>query len=136
MLHKSKDVVKNLPRTRSARLIAYCVMANHVHILIDTGVQLSGDFELTSWETLNYEPLSNIMKKIKGPSAMYANRMLKRSGKFWQRESYDHYVRSNEELPRIVKYILQNPVKARLVQEWERFPFTFLSESARQTWLV
>jgi REP element-mobilizing transposase RayT len=111
-------------------------MANHVHLLIDTSTQLPEDFAPSTWETLDYESLSSIMKRIKGPSAMYANRLLKRSGKFWQRESYDHYLRSRQELPRIVNYILQNPVKARLVREWDQFPYTYLSESARQTWLV
>ena len=40
---------------------------------------------------------------------------------FWQHESYDHWVRDDEELERIVAYIAANPVKANLVrqpQDW------------------
>jgi hypothetical protein len=40
----------------------------------------------------------------------------------WQPESYDHWARSGDESERIINYIEQNPVKARLVatpEEWE-----------------
>ena len=38
-----------------------------------------------------------------------ANRLLRRSGEFWQREYYDHLVRSEKEFYRIVNYIAENP---------------------------
>ncbi|MEZ4954383.1 MAG: transposase [Saprospiraceae bacterium] len=109
-------------------LIAYCIMSNHVHILIDTSIQIPESYEITVFESLDLEPLSNIMKKIKGPTAVYANRLLNRSGKFWQRESYDHYVRNQKEFENIIRYILENPVKAGLVSVWEEYPFSFLKQ--------
>ena len=60
------------------------------------------------------------------PGAVYANRALERSGKFWQKESFDHYVRDKKEFWRILNYILNNPVKAGLVEKWEDYPFTYL----------
>ncbi len=107
-------------------LIAFCIMSNHVHILIDTSIQLPNDYVPWEWEMLDIEPLQNIMKRIKGPSAVYANRELRRSGKFWQRESYDHYVRNRKEFDNIVAYILNNPVKARIVERWEEYPYSYL----------
>ena len=107
-------------------LIAYTILPNHVHLLIDTSLQIPPSFNLRAWGTLNFEPLENIMKKIKGPTAVYANRFLNRSGKFWQKESYDHYVRNHNEFERIVGYILKNPEKAGLVGNWEPHPFTYL----------
>ena len=112
------------------KLIAYSIMPNHVHILIDTSIQIPNHFDVSKWETLDFEPLSNIMKKIKGPSAVYANRLLDRKGKFWQPESYDHYVRNVKEFNRIIAYILNNPVKAGLVANWEDHPFTFLANQS------
>jgi len=107
-------------------LLAYSIMPNHVHILIDTALQIPEDFGKTNWDTLDFTPLETIMKRIKGPSAIYANRLLKRTGKFWQKESYDHYIRNMKELNNVVAYILNNPVKARIVEHWKEHPFTWV----------
>jgi putative DNA methylase len=44
------------------------------------------------------------------------NKVLGRSGQLWQHESYDHWVRDDDELERVVDYISDNPVKAGLVE--------------------
>src|SRR5437868_13312707 len=62
-------------------------------------------------------PLAEIMHSLKSYTANRANEILGRSGQFWQHESYDHWVRDDEELERIVAYIAWNPVKANLVRE-------------------
>ncbi|MBK8655221.1 MAG: hypothetical protein IPN20_15245 [Haliscomenobacter sp.] len=106
-------------------LLAYCIMPNHAHILIDTSLQLPVQFEDAELEGLNYKPLDVVMKRIKGPSAVAANRLLGRQGKFWQRESYDHFVRNEQELNNIIRYILENPVKAGFASHWEAWPFSY-----------
>jgi putative transposase len=59
---------------------------------------------------------------LKGVTAREANRFLGRTGEsFWQRESYDHWVRDSGELERIVAYIEDNPVKAGLVVRAEDY---------------
>lgn len=83
------------------KLISYCIMPNHVHIL----------FTLCE----NSRTISNIMHSIKRYSARQANIILNRTGSFWQAESYDHIVRDEDEYYRIIKYILNNPIKAELV---------------------
>ena len=93
-------------------LIAYCIMPNHVHLLFDTA----------NYENTN---ISQTMKLIKGGSAYLCNRKLQRKGNFWQEESYDHYVRNAKELENIIRYIVQNPVKAGLVEDWEKWEFTY-----------
>ena len=107
-------------------LLAYCIMSNHVHILIDTSIQIPENLTIDKFETLEFEPLQNIMKRIKGPTAVYANRLLNRKGKFWQRESYDHYIRDEKDLNNTIAYILDNPVTAGLVKDWREYPFTYL----------
>jgi putative transposase len=59
------------------------------------------------------------MQSLKGHTARQANKLLARTGTFWQEESYDHYVRNSEAHQRIVHYIRQNPVKAGLVSRSE-----------------
>ena len=68
-------------------------------------------------------PLSAVMHSLKSYTAHRANELLGRSGQFWQHESYDHWVRDEEELERIVNYIAWNPVRANLVQEPHRWFF-------------
>jgi putative transposase len=64
-------------------LICYAIMSNHVHILIDTQQQLNDQYSEDQLD-INYVPLETIMKRIKGPTAVYANRELERSGQFWE----------------------------------------------------
>lgn len=105
-------------------LLAYSIMSNHVHVLIDTSLQINktNDSELSE----KYVQLDQIMKRIKGPTAVYCNRELGLSGKFWARESYDMYIRNEKMLNNVLKYILNNPVKAGLVEDWEDYRGNYL----------
>jgi len=105
------DTVKNALHFFDAKkyaLIAFCIMSNHVHLLItplmEGGVFLS---------------LASIMHSLKRYTSRECNKLLNRTGSFWAAESFDHYVRDEEELSRTVRYILNNPVKAGLVSKWE-----------------
>ena len=81
------------------KLRAWVVMSNHVHALL-----------------LPLIPPSRLLQSLKGYTAREANRILNRTGrKFWQAESYDHWVRDDTERERIAAYIENNPVKAGLV---------------------
>lgn len=108
-------------------LSAYCIMSNHVHLLLDTSIQIPKGFDDSNFEKLDFKPLDYMLFRIKGASSRFANQLLGRQGKkFWQRESYDHYVRDMKEFGRIVDYILNNPVKAGIVAHWEDYPFSYV----------
>jgi putative transposase len=97
---------------REYDLVAFCIMPNHVHVVF---VPLPKDDG-------TYHSLSSIMRALKGHTARQANSALGRSGTFWQHENYDHVVRDEAELSRIIAYVLENPVRAGLVGsrgEWE-----------------
>jgi REP element-mobilizing transposase RayT len=81
------------------RLLAWCVMPNHVHVV----VKLFPGRELAA-----------VVKAWKNFSAKAANQALGRKGRFWQREYYDHMIRNEGELDRAIRYILENPSKAGL----------------------
>ena len=68
------------------------------------------------------------MPSIKRHTALEANRLLQRSGAFWQDESYDHYFREEGEWARTVGYVLNNPVKAGLVKHWQDWPWSWRRE--------
>jgi REP element-mobilizing transposase RayT len=88
----------------SYELGAWVIMSNHVHIVI-----------------LPRIPLRKIMQRLKGRTAYQANRLLGRTCKFWKDESYDHWIRSQEALNRVIRYVERNPVKAGLIDSIEHW---------------
>jgi putative transposase len=96
------------------RLTAFAIMANHVHVLL-----------------LPIVAPSRLLKSLKGHTAREANRLLGRTGEpFWQRESYDHWVRNADEFRKISAYIENNPVKAGLAAMAEDYAWS----SANPAW--
>src|SRR5262249_31646923 len=104
------------------------------------GVEL-GHYQLghlPSWLThvhvllLPRVPPSRLLKSLKGYTAYQANRLLGRTEEpFWQRESCDHWVRSQAEWRRIATYIENNPLKAAgVVSQAEEYRWA----SAHATW--
>jgi REP element-mobilizing transposase RayT len=88
----------------------WVVMPNHVHVVL--------------WPMPNFT-LSEILKSRKRQIARQANLILKKTGEtFWQRESYDHWIRNDEEQSRICRYIRNNPVKARLCETPEQWQWS------------
>lgn len=88
------------------RLLAWCVMPNHVHALI---------------ETREGFPLADVLHSWKSFTSRKASHLVGRRGEFWQREYLDRYVRNAEHYQAVVAYIEENPVKAGLAKvktEW------------------
>ena len=73
---------------------------------------------------INGKELPEIMQKVKGSAAYLINRFLKRVGKFWQPESFDHLIRNADGLRDKMEYIRNNPVKAKLVDRAEDYMFS------------
>ena len=91
------------------RLFAWVVMPNHVHTL------------MTRFE--GYE-LKDIFHSLKSYAAHEANKMLHRSGQFWLEDYFDRYIRDAEHFQKTVRYIENNPVKARLCKKPSDWPFS------------
>lgn len=88
------------------RLIAWCIMPNHVHALIETREGFPLDGVIHSWKSF---------------TAKEINKALARDGAVWQPDYYDRFIRDGKHLEATVSYIEDNPVKAGLVQapeEW------------------
>ncbi len=106
-------------------LICYSIMSNHVHILIDTSIQINENEYLDTLDD-NFTSLDKIMKRIKAPISRYANTYLNTSGQFWERESFDIYIRNEKMLNNVITYILENPVKANMVEQWDDYQGNYL----------
>ena len=110
-------------------LIAYCIMPNHVHLLISLANQVVDENQcyLSDEElSLTYRPLHEVMRRIKGATSRYINLALGKTGtSFWQKDSYDHFVRNAKSLENIWWYILNNPVKAGITREVKEFEHSY-----------
>ncbi len=86
---------------RHYELIAWVVMSNHVHALV-----------------FPYVESRIFMKRLKGFSARKANALLHRTATaFWQREYFDHWIRSETECQKTIAYIESNPVRAGVAKQ-------------------
>jgi REP element-mobilizing transposase RayT len=89
-------------------LRAWVVMPNHVHVVV--------------WPMPGHT-LSELLHSWKSFTSSKVNQILHRTGEaFWQAESFDHWIRDDEEHARLVAYVENNPVKAgfcRGPEDWE-----------------
>jgi REP element-mobilizing transposase RayT len=142
---------------RDYTLLAYCIMPNHVHMVCTVGrlgestynesstvVRLPESTynesstvvrlpESTKPETgrdgVSTYDLIKILESLKKYTALRINRVLHRTGAFWQHESYDHVIRNDDELEKTIRYVLYNPVKAGLVNKWENWKWSYCKEN-------
>ena len=80
-------------------LVAAVVMPEHVHMVLQ----------------LKQGTLSEVIKSLKGYTARRINRMCSSSGRLWQPQYYDRCLRSDDDLSRTVRYVLDNPVRRGIV---------------------
>jgi putative transposase len=90
------------------RLDAWVVMPNHAHVLVEI------------WQT----PMGEILKSWKGFTSREANKILGRTGRFWEREHWDTRIRDEEHLRKSRRYIEMNPVKAGMVRDAADWPWS------------
>ena len=93
-------------RLHQYSLIAYCLMPDHLHILIRSGE--------------NSSRLPQFVRAFKS----YARSKVKRN--LWQRGYYEHVMRTGEDLKITAEYILNNPVRKGMVEEWGEYEWSGL----------
>ncbi|MDX6445483.1 MAG: menaquinone-specific isochorismate synthase [Blastocatellia bacterium] len=93
-------------------LAAWCVMPNHVHTVVQPFSSI------TAGTAGPHAGLPEILHSWKSFTAKEANRLLNRSGEFWQAEYYDHLIRDKADFNHSVRYALENPIKAGL-RNWK-----------------
>ncbi len=91
------------------QLHEWCVMPNHVHVLM----MLS-----------EHQVLCDVVKQWKGATSIKLNRLLGQSGRLWQPDYYDRYVRDMDHFYNCRSYIRNNPVKAGLCERPEDWQYS------------
>ncbi len=99
--------------------------------LEDSKIFLPSEMEPLSGSRRTRTPRERIMQSVQSYTGRRCNELLGLSGPFWQHESYDHFVRDDEELLRIIHYIENNPVKAKIVTSPEQWPWSSAAHRLR-----
>ena len=106
------DIVQECRELCGFQLYAYCLMGNHVHLLLK--VQ-EGNLE-------------TIFKRIGGRYVYYYNVKYQRVGHLFQDRFKSEPVEDDAYFLTVLRYIHQNPVKARLCSRVEDYPFSSVAE--------
>ncbi len=90
------------------QLRAWVLMPNHLHVLFEVGT-VSMSETVGAW---------------KKHTARLAHRLLRKRGAFWANDYFDTYMRNADHERRTIRYIENNPVKAKLISESREWPWS------------
>ena len=91
-----QNLILKLSKERETTIYAWCIMPNHLHLL------------------LKDHDISNFVRRLKGHMTSKARKFLM-GQRLWQKSYYDHGLRSDESLQAAARYIWQNPVRKGMV---------------------
>ena len=104
-------------------LIALCVMPDHVHaILRPHPKQDNAEGDPILWS------LSELMQSLKSFTAHEINKASSTGGPVWEKERFDRYIRSDQDLEEKFQYVLRNPWEAGVAAQDEDYPWVWTPE--------
>jgi putative transposase len=105
-------------------ILAFCFMPDHVHLVVAADHQAA-----------DLQRFVALWKQLSG----YAHKR-DTGERLWQPSYFDHVLRDDEPTNRAVRYVLENPVRRGLVQNFEEYPFSgscvFSVEELREFWTL
>jgi len=103
------DSLKYLERQGRILLETAVIMPDYVHVVAG----------------LVSRTLGELMQSWKGYTARSINKLLNRKGPVWNKQYHDHAIRKNEVLMEVIRYCLNNPVRAGLVKDFHDYPYWY-----------
>jgi REP element-mobilizing transposase RayT len=100
-------ILRKTKQTSQYELYAYCLMDNHVHLLLKEG----------------QDDLSKIMKRIGIAYVYWYNKKYERSGHLFQDRFKSQSIENDRDFLSVLRYIHQNPIKAQNVKEMSEYPW-------------
>ena len=100
-------MISVLKSSKHTKTLAFVVMPDHVHWLL---------------QLLDETSLSKVLQMVKSVSAHQLNHHLGRKGRFWQSGFHDHALRKEEAVIDAARYIIANPLRAKLVNSVKNYP--------------
>ena len=118
------DNLKEWKEKLGCKVYAYCLMTNHVHLIVAPGE--------------NEQNLAQLIKRVAGRQTRYVNKLEKRSGSLWEGRYKSSLIDRNEYLLACCRYVELNPVRAGMVidpAEYRWSSYGGKTGAAPQEWL-
>ena len=103
---------KGQPLPPTCSIYAYCLMSNHIHLLLRE----------------HEESVSEVVKRLGVAYAYYFNKRYERYGHLFQDRFRSEPVEDMEHFVTLLRYIHQNPIKAGIVLEVDKYPWSSWKE--------
>ena len=101
------DLLDNQKSAFDFDVVAYCLMPNHYHLLLET----------------RFENLSSALKRLDQDYSQYFNRKYDRVGSLWQGRFKSWFVHDEKYLNVLIKYIERNPIKKGMTSRIGEYPW-------------
>jgi len=106
---KYLNLLKDYADRWRVSILGYCLMTNHVHLLVRPHDEKS---------------LAKMMQGITLCYTQYVNKRYKRSGRLWESRYHSSIVDEESYLWSVLRYIEQNPRRAKMVKNPEDYPYS------------
>ena len=119
------DTLAEWKEKLGCKAYAYCLMTNHVHLIIDPGK--------------DSENLALLMKRLAGRYTRYINKKEKRTGTVWEGRYKSSPVSSGEYLLACCRYVELNPIRAGIADDPGQYHWSSYSTKIgvdSQQWLA
>jgi putative transposase len=97
-------------------VFAYCIMPDHLHLLLQFNERYGKT--LQNWVTAFKRHTTRLLNQLENIAPL------------WQRNFYDHVVRTDESMKGIAEYIVHNPVRKNMVGDWQEYRFLQINYDA------
>ena len=106
--HAARDVLHAHAQKTGVPVYGYCLMPDHAHLVIGPSptcdiIDFTGQFK-------------NLAQRAVWKQGV--------TGRIWQVSFWDHFLRQEESLEEVVRYVLNNPVRKGMVRQWQDYPFS------------
>ena len=101
------DTLREWIRILQVKVYAWCLMTNHVHLILDPGDDIKS--------------IGLLMKRLAGRQTRYVNKQEHRTGSLWDGRYKMSIVDSDQYFLQCCRYIELNPVKARMIIQPENY---------------
>lgn len=109
---KFLEILKEYKTVSEYNIYAYCLMGNHIHLLLKEGA----------------ESLEQIFKRVCGKFVYWYNAKYQRSGHLFQDRFKSEPVDTQEYLQTVIRYIHQNPLKAKMCKHISDYAYSSYAE--------
>lgn len=101
------DILRDQSQATGVKVFGYCLMPDHVHLVISPS---------HSCDVMTFVGrVKNLMQREAWRHGV--------QGAIWQKSFWDHLLRADEQVEVVVGYVLRNPMRRGLVDDWHDYPF-------------